>query len=419
MSTPETISTLRPAMACPQPPEWDAATWVGAVDLPAELAEVIVLQGAAGYRRARLLVRVAGRPVALVTAPISDSRLDGGELAAAVREWNVGTAVPRHESVALPSITVVICTRNRVDLLRSAVESVLDCEYRHFDLVIVDNASDDDATEQYVATLRDPRVSLVREPVPGLAGARNTGITAAVGEIVAFTDDDVVVDRQWLQWIGRTFANGERVGCVTGIVPSGELRTPTQSYFEQRVSWSNSLQCRVFDVSDPPIGLPLFPFQVGLYGTGANFALRRAVVLSIGGFDEALGAGSPTGGGEDIDMFVRVLVSKWQLVYEPAAVVWHRHRDDVPALHAQARGYGLGLGAWLTKIALDPTLRPMALRRMGRAVRHLQAISESPEVHDFEPPESLRRTQLIGIARGPMALAAARRQGRRSTPLAS
>lgn len=419
MSTPDIISALRPAMPCPQPPSWEAATWVGAIDLPAELADVIVLDGATGYRQARLLVRAGGRPVALVTAAISDGRLDGRELAAAVRQWNVDAGVRHHEPMALPSITVVICTRNRVDLLRCAVESVLACEYSHFNLVIVDNASDDDATERYVGTLRDPRVTFVRELVPGLAGARNTGITAADGEVVAFTDDDVIVDRRWLQWIGRAFVRGERVGCVTGIVPSGELRTPTQRYFEQRVSWSNSLTCRVFDTADPPAGSPLFPFQVGLYGTGANFALRRAAVLSMGGFDEALGVGSPTGGGEDIDMFVRVLVAKWQLVYEPAAIVWHRHRDDVPALQSQARGYGLGLGAWLTKVALDPTLRPMALRRMGRAVRHLQAISESPEVDDFEPPESLRRTQFLGIARGPMALAAARRQGRRSTPLAS
>jgi GT2 family glycosyltransferase len=419
MSTPEMVSALNPAMPCPQPPEWDSAIWVGSIDLPAELASRIELEGAGGYRRARLLVRSEARPVALVTVGIDDGGLDGAELEAAVHEWNVGHREAPWGPVATPFITVVICTRNRVELLRSAVQSVLACEYPYFDLVVVDNASDDDATEQYVSTVLDPRVSYIREPVPGLAVARNAGVKAAAGEIVAFTDDDVVVDRLWLQWIGRAFESGENVGCVTGIVPSGELRTPTQSYFEKRVSWSKNLTRTVFDVSDPPSGSPLFPFQVGLYGTGANFALRRAAVVAVGGFDEGLGVGSPTGGGEDIDMFVRVLVSSWKLVYEPAAIVWHRHRHDVPALQTQARDYGLGLGAWLTKVALDRTLGPMAVRRMGRAVRHLRVISESPDVDNFEPPESLRKTQLIGIVRGPIALAAARRQGRRPRPLRS
>lgn len=409
---------LYPAMQCPQRPEWVEATWVGALDLPAVPAERVVLDGADGYRRARLLVRSHSRPVTLLTLPIDSGVLDGVELAAAVSGWNVEAGTEQNVQATMPSITVVICTRNRVDSLRAAVESVLHCEYPSFDLVIVDNASDDDSAEQFVTALGDARISLVREPLPGLAVARNTGIGAARGEIIAFTDDDVVVDRLWLHWLGSAFAAEARVGCVTGIVPSGELRTPTQNYFEQRVSWANSLDRTVFDMSAPPPDKPLFPFQVGLYGTGANFAIRRSAAVAIGGFDEALGAGSPTAGAEDIDIFVRLLISKWQLVYEPAAIVWHRHRHDVSALQAQARGYGLGLGAWLTKVALDRTLRPMALRRMGLALRHLHAISESPEVADFEPPESLRRIQLTGIARGPIALASARRQGRRPTPLA-
>ncbi|WP_304118779.1 glycosyltransferase family 2 protein [Mycolicibacterium bacteremicum] len=416
---PGTLSVLAPAMPSRAAPSWESATWVGLVDLPVEPAERIELESASGYRHARLLVRSAGRPVAMVNLDVADGAISGPELTAAVGQWNATGEDADIGDGGRPAITVVICTRNRVESLEVAVRSVLDCDYPHLDVVIVDNASDDDATAHYIARLADPRVTLVREPLPGLAGARNTGIGAAVGDIIAFTDDDVVVDPQWLSWISAAFGTDERVGCVTGIVPSGELRTPTQSFFEQRVSWAKSLQRRAFDVNRPPAGSPLFPFQVGLYGTGANFALRRRVVLEIGGFDEALGAGSPTGGGEDIDMFVRVLVSGRQLVYEPAAIVWHRHRDDTAALQSQARGYGQGLGAWLTKVALDRTLRPMALRRAVQALRHLRTITESPEVDDFVPPESLRRTQLIGLARGPVALATARRQGRRPTPLAS
>lgn len=418
---PTALSVLAPAMPSMGTPQWDSATWVGLVDLPIEPAERIELESAGGYRRARMLVRAVGRPVAMVELNVVDGAISGPDLAASVREWNAAAAGTGADSDdgERPAITVIICTRNRLDSLRVAVRSVLDCDYPHVDIVVVDNASDDDSASRYIADLNDPRVTLVREPLPGLAGARNTGIRAAGGDLIAFTDDDVVVDPQWLRWIADAFGADERVGCVTGIVPSGELRTPTQSFFEQRVSWAKSLQRRAFDVTRPPADSPLFPFQVGLYGTGANFALRRRMVLDMGGFDEALGAGSPTGGGEDIDMFVRVLVSGRQLVYEPAAIVWHRHRDDVAALQSQARGYGQGLGAWLAKVALDRTLRPIALRRTVKALRHLRTITESPDVDDFAPPESLRRTQLIGIVRGPVALATARRQGRRPTPLAS
>ena len=71
-------------------------------------------------------------------------------------------------------------------------------------------------------------------------------------------------------------------------------------------------------------------------------------------FDEALGAGSPCKGGEDIDLFFRVVTSGHALAYEPASIAWHRHRDDAAALTGQAAGYGRGLGAWLGKIVRRP-----------------------------------------------------------------
>ncbi|PRC62799.1 glycosyl transferase family 2, partial [Mycobacterium sp. ITM-2017-0098] len=68
------------------------------------------------------------------------------------------------------------------------------------------------------------------EPRPGLSRARNTGLSAATGEVVAFTDDDVVVDRHWLSAIARGFSRGPAVSCVSGIVAAAELRTPAQAY---------------------------------------------------------------------------------------------------------------------------------------------------------------------------------------------
>jgi glycosyltransferase involved in cell wall biosynthesis len=419
-----TVTELEPAMELSASPVWIAATWVGMLDLPAVLGDMIELSGGAGYTNARFLVRSAMRPVAFVESAVRDGYVDGVALARDVARWNDASAADTGGLLALndgptPQVSVVICTRNRTASLRGAVESVLKSEYPDFDVIVVDNASSDDETRRYVTSLDDPRVRVVTESMPGLAVARNTGLREATGDIVAFTDDDVVVDRFWLRWIASAFDAGPSIGCVTGVVPSGELRTPTQSYFEQQVHWSSHLDRAVYDIERPPPGHPMFPFQIGLYGTGASFALRRSVAVATGGFDEALGAGSPTGGGEDIDMFVRVLMGGWRLVYEPAAIVWHRHRADVDALHSQAYGYGLGLGAWLGKVACDRKMLPAAARRALHAARHLRTLTRSPEVQGFEPPTTLRRSQLLGLVKGPLALAAARRQGRRPEPLAA
>ncbi|MBP1299980.1 MULTISPECIES: glycosyltransferase family 2 protein [unclassified Curtobacterium] len=370
---------LERTMASPEPPTWPGAVWVGAVDAH-EVPDgdvAIPLADAAGHRTARLLVRAGTSPRGFVDLPVTDGAVDASELRAAV------DALPPAEHppvpVRLPSTTVVLCTRDRADQLADALRSVLALDHPDLEVVVVDNAPSDDATRRLVtAPGTDPRIRYVLEPTPGLSSARNAGVRAARGEVVAFTDDDVVVDRGWLRALASGFARGEDVVCVSGLVASGELRTPAQRWFDERVTWSRNLTPRVFRLTAPPADRPLFPFSVGDYGTGANFAMRRDAVLALGGFDEALGVGTATGGGEDIDVFARVVLSGAALAVEPSALVWHRHRADVAALRTQAVGYGTGLGAWLTKTALRPRTLGMALVRAPGAVRHLLAGAAVP-----------------------------------------
>ncbi|WXF90132.1 glycosyltransferase [Curtobacterium flaccumfaciens pv. flaccumfaciens] len=273
-------------------------------------------------------------------------------------------------------ISVVIGTRDRPDDLRRCVRSVLASEHDDFEVLVVDNAPTTTATRDVVTSLADPRLRYVLEARPGVSRARNAGLALASGAVVAFVDDDVVVDRHWLAALADAYARDADVVCVTGLVPSGELRTPTQRYFDERVTWARNTDRRVFRTSAPPADLPLFPFSVGAFGTGANMSLRRSAALALGGFDVALGPGTLARAGEDPDLFTRVLFSGGALAVEPSAVVWHKHRPDRAALRSQALGYGTGLGAWVAKLMLRPRTALAVLRRAVGALRQLGALGQ-------------------------------------------
>ncbi|MBC7725642.1 MAG: glycosyltransferase [Burkholderiaceae bacterium] len=409
-------------MTSPAQPEWPGARWVGGIDATSAAAGMqVTLRHADGYHHARLLVRDGASVRGFVDVAVVDGTVSGDELLAAISE--LPQSEPRADVAELPSITVVVCTRDRAAHLRTALGAILRLDYPDFDVVVVDNAGRTSETRDLVRDeFADPRVRVVLEPVPGLSRARNTGLTAATGQIVAYTDDDVVVDSHWLSELAAGFARAPGVDCVAGLVPSGELRTRVQGFFDDRVSWSKNLVSRVYSLASPPADLPMFPFCVGEFGTGANFAMRRSAALELRGFDTAFGVGTRTGGGEDLDMFTRVILDGRTFVMQPSALVWHRHRDDLAALRVQARGYGVGLGAWLTKIALNPRTLGIALRRSPRAIARLTSLAwRRPEVsvvQESGPRDELGRTiarvgwyELLSVVRGPAAYFAQRLAG--------
>ncbi len=409
---------VSPAMPSTVMPDWSRSVWVGSVDV-SQLTQDIELADSATHLRARLMVRNGRAPLGFVEADVYGGKIDGEDLRAAVAA--LPTVAPPSPVEPLPPVSVVLCTRDRPDALRSAISSLLAMTYPSFEIIIVDNAATTDASHSVVRAFADPRVRIVTEPTPGLARARNRGVLAASYDIVSFTDDDVVVDPDWLLGLTDGFAAAGDVACVCGIVPSGELRSAAQAYFDGRVTWARSCSQQLYRLASPPAGQPLFPFQVGRYGTGANFAMRRSAILALGGFDEALGVGSPTRGGEDIDMFVRVLLGGQALVYQPSALVWHRHRADLAALREQIVGYGLGLGAWIAKLLLDRRTAPMVMRRAVPGVWHALRMTRVPLSAEDEATilgaKSLAATELWAAARGPLAYLRARRAGAQRAPL--
>ena len=128
----------------------------------------------------------------------------------------------------------------------------------------------------------------------------------------------------------------------------------------------------------------LYPFSAGIFGTGANFAVRRSALADLGGFDPLLGAGSPGRGGEDLDMFLRVILAGGRICYLPSALVWHRHRADIQALSEQIYSYGYGLGAYVAKHLLNRQL-PMTmlwqcLRQVGTVVGRMRLATQESQL---------------------------------------
>ncbi|MFB7243778.1 glycosyltransferase [Streptomyces populi] len=336
--------------------------------------------------RARALVRLHGRPLGMVSAADA-SGPDGlwraladtayaelaGQLARHLsgdRTGPSGGGAPHRASHPAPVISVVVATRDRPEKLRHCLRSLLRSKYPEFEIVVVDNAPADGATEALVREDFAGRVRYVREPVAGLARAHNVGLARARGSVVAFTDDDTLVDPGWLSALAEPFARDPRIGCVTGLIVPAELETPAQNALERQGGFAKGYASRTWSLSDPPTD-PLFPFTAGRFGSGANMAFRTDALRALGGFDTATGAGTPGKGGDDLLAFFEILTAGHTLVYQPSAIVWHCHRRTMDAVAAQVFGYGAGLGAYLTGALLrNPRRMPALLRRLPRGIRY-------------------------------------------------
>lgn len=301
-----------------------------------------------------------------------------------------------------PFVSVIVATHNRPEMLRQCLHSVLGTEYPRFEVIVVDNAPADDTTERLVRNVYGRDVRYVREPVAGLARAHNRGLAAARGRIAAFTDDDTLVDPSWLSAIAETFAEHRDISCVTGLIVPAELVTEHQAALERHGGFAKGYTPRAWSLDHPPDD-PLFPFTAGRFGSGTNMAFRIDHLRARGGFDPALGTGTPARGGDDLLAFFRVLASGRMLAYQPDAIVWHRHRRTAEALDGQAFGYGAGLGAYLTSALLhEPRMLPALLRRLPGGIRCAGARARSRTGADTGWSRRLALLELRGLLYGPL-----------------
>lgn len=305
-----------------------------------------------------------------------------------------------------PSATICIatCGRSLPDLFRT-VKSALGQTYEGAQVLVVDNrpGSTQLPAALFEAFPGEPRLRYAAESVKGLAAVRNRSTKEADTEILALTDEDVDLDPDWLGFLIAAF-DEPNVACVTGLILAAELETPAQRLIEEFGGFSKGFESRRWDMTGNRLEHPLFPYLLGMYGSGANAAWRRSALEAIGGYDECLGAGTPSRSGEDADIYLSCLLTGHQLVYEPSALVWHAHRRDLRLVRQQVFGYGVGLGAVLTKRLLRPSERRDMLTRLPAGLSYLLRPSSPKNAGKRGGfPRSLTLAEWLGIAYGPIA----------------
>src|SRR6185503_10024926 len=214
-----------------------------------------------------------------------------------------------------PRISVVVCSYNGSRTLRDCLEGLARVEYPDFEVIVVDDGSTDNVSE--IASEYDVR--LIRTENRGLSSARNTGLEAATGEIVAYIDDDAYPDPHWLNYLAHTFINTDYVAIGgPNIAPPGD----------------GEIAACIAHAPGGPVHV-LLSDRDAEHIPGCNFAVRKTALEAIGGFDPRFRTA-----GDDVDVCWRLQQQGWTIGFNPAAMVWHHRRNSLRAYWKQQKGYG-------------------------------------------------------------------------------
>jgi glycosyltransferase involved in cell wall biosynthesis len=287
-------------------------------------------------------------------------------------------------------VSVIVCTRNRPESLSALLKSLQGLtlpEELRWEVLIMGNNSDDatrKVAEHYVDA--DPRrFTFIFEKGRGKSYALNTGVRRSRGRVIAFTDDDCIVDPHWISSIMTEYAADPDLAVLSGRVELYDKtdRAMTVSPYKERAAFSPK---RLF--FDPLV-------------IGANVAFKKEVFETVGMYDVALSPGSKSQAeAEDADMAYRAYRKGFKIVYSPIPLVYHNHgRKTVRATEGLERNYWVGRGSFYCKHVLrgDLTVARLAywdvssiVRAMGERMRERQSTR-------------YQRRMLQGILRGALS----------------
>lgn len=223
--------------------------------------------------------------------------------------------VPFPSNSAWPRISVVVCSYNGASTIRDCLDGIAQLEYPDYEVIVVDDGSTDETAS--IAAGFD--AWLISTPNNGLSNARNVGMRAATGEIIAYVDDDARPDPHWLMYLAQTFLNTSHVA-----VGGPNLASPDDGFVAEAVDASPGNPVHVLLTDELAEHIP-----------GCNMAVRKASLEAIGGFDPQFRVA-----GDDVDLCWRFQDRGWTIGFSPGAVVWHHRRNSIRGFWRQQMGYG-------------------------------------------------------------------------------
>jgi GT2 family glycosyltransferase len=281
-------------------------------------------------------------------------------------------------------ISVVICTRNRGSQIIQTVESVLKNRHSAFELLIVDQSSNDE-TEHAIAPFRtDPRVRYIRTSTSGLGPARRLSLELVKSDIVLMTDDDCEVAPDWVDQMAAVHECYPQAAVVfCDVLPGPYDRA--RGFIPVTMASQDSLITNVREWC-----------QAGAanIGIGAGIGVRRSLVQAIGSFDTCLGAGTALYCAEETDLALRALLHGYQVYRTTRTSVVHHGFRTFEEGRQLMRGYMYGIAAMYAKL-----LRWWHLKIIIVILYEFWRIIIHPTVHDLFslriPPVWGRATSLI------------------------
>ena len=209
----------------------------------------------------------------------------------------------------LPFVSIIVPVYGMSETIEKCVESLLNLDYHDYEVIIVNDKTPDDSSEIVAGILSKYPVKVINRPErKGISSARNDGVRVSKGKIIAFTDADCTVDRNWLRELVKNYSvHKGRVGGVGGII-----RTPPEA--------------KLFEKCVGTLNMPNPAYLSGRLAmsiAGANSSYPRKVIERLGGWDEDI-----IWGGDDVDFNFRIRKEGFSLLVEPKAIVYHHHRQD-------------------------------------------------------------------------------------------
>jgi O-antigen biosynthesis protein len=226
------------------------------------------------------------------------------------------SALPNRPLPKAPFVSVIVCSYNGGHTLAACLDSLGKLNYPEYEVILVDDGSTDDTS--YIAA-QFPWVRYIHQSNRGLSHARNTGATAAKGEVFAYTDSDCMVDPDWLYYLIGTLVSGDYAG-----VGGPNVTPPAQNWIQACVAAAPGGPSHV-----------LLTDIVAEHIPGCNMAFYRWAFESVGGFDTEYHKA-----GDDVDFCWRIQQAGWVIAFSPTAIVWHYRRFTLRAFLKQQDGYG-------------------------------------------------------------------------------